>query len=185
MPRSSGPAFSLGAAVGRRQGISGSCGYVLSAVRTGHPSGFARSLGTACERGERYLPFVAAAAGRSPTMPPRSRGQQRGIPAHQRRRRGHRPLDGRSPDHPVKSPRLTGFPNTARSRVICAQSTLTRRRRQRAGRAFVRPTQITSRRLVRAIPPATRATVYPIVMTPPTHPGGASGNACPDMIMTA
>ena len=158
--------------------------HVLSAVRTGHLSGFARSLDTACGRGERHLPFAAAPRGRSPIMPPRSREHHRGIPAHQRRRRGHRPLDGRSPDHPVKSPQLTGPPNTARSRVICAQSTLTRRGRQRADPAFVRPCQITSRRLVKAIPPATRATVYPIMMTPPTHPAGASGNACPDMIMT-
>ena len=62
---------------------------------------------------------------------------------------------------------------------------VTMRGRQRAGTALVRPSQITSRRLVRAIPPATRATVYPIMMTPPTHPGGAYGNACPEVVMTS
>jgi hypothetical protein len=47
------------------------------------------------------------------------------------------------------------------------------------------PSQITSRRLVRAIPPATRASVYPIMMTPPTHPGGAYGKAGPEVVMTS
>jgi len=47
------------------------------------------------------------------------------------------------------------------------------------------PSQIRSHRLVRAIPPATRATVYVTMMTAPTHAGGAYGNAGPDVTMTS
>ena len=69
-------------------------------------------------------------------------------------------------------PRVLGF-GLGRLGLIAAEATV-----PAAGRAsVVRPSQITSRRLVRAIPPATRATVYPIMMTPPTHPGGACGKA--------
>src|ERR1700761_2506462 len=59
------------------------------------------------------------------------------------------------------------------------------RRRASAGSAFARPSQITSRLLVRVIPPAVRATTYPIRMIPPTHAGGAFGKAGPDVIMTS
>jgi hypothetical protein len=69
--------------------------------------------------------------------------------------------------------------------VLTVPRTLTGRGRQRAGPALVPTSQITSRRLVSAIPAATRATAYPIRMTPPTHPGGAYGNAGPDVIMTS
>ena len=62
-----------------------------------------------------------------------------------------------------------------------------RLRRAPAGRSSrsCEPSQITSRRLVKASPAAARATTYAIRMIPPTHAGGAFGKAGPEVVMTS
>ena len=58
---------------------------------------------------------------------------------------------------------------------------------QRIGRSSrsCEPSQITSRRLVKASPAAARATTYAIRMIPPTHAGGAFGKAGPEVVRTS
>ena len=87
---------------------------------------------------------------------------------------------------PMPAPsRSASSPVSRSGNYLTGRESRTQPDEERAGPALVRPSQITSRRLVRATPPATRATVYPIKRTPPTHAGGAYGNADRDLIMTS